>query len=165
MTATAALLDLKSALARNVRDPNERARLEQSLQRLELQVGPAQPRAIPPGSSATNIAAASITPLQPPPIAPVDPGVIDDPAEAFTREVKEALIDAMLENSGPMEIGPGEWLAVAARDNIRPDLRVPTDATDTQTMMFRVKGSDLSDFHARRISLDEARKRVEIREY
>jgi hypothetical protein len=31
--------------------------------------------------------------------------------------------------------------------------------------MFRVKGSDLAAFHQNRISLDEARKRVQVRDY
>src|SRR5690606_20781819 len=101
----------------------------------------------------------------PPPAAPVPPGAVEDPNDAFTREVKAALIDAMLENSGPIAIGPDEWLAVAARDNIRPDRLVPTDATDLHTLMFRVKGRDLAAFHERRITVEEARARVEVREY
>src|ERR1043166_3381043 len=44
VSASAALADL-SAMVRNVRDNNERMRLEQAIQRLELQVGPA-PRAV-----------------------------------------------------------------------------------------------------------------------
>ena len=35
-----------------------------------------------------------------------------------TREVKSALIDAMIENSGPLALGTDEWLTVAARDNV-----------------------------------------------
>ena len=44
--------------------------------------------------------------------------LLDNPAEGYTREVKAALIDAMIENSGPLGLGPDEWLTVAARDNV-----------------------------------------------
>jgi hypothetical protein len=165
ISASAALADL-SAMVGNVRDANERARLQQAIQRLELQVGPA-PRALARNASLgpATVTAQTVQSSAPPPAAPVDAGVVEDPNEAFTREVKAALIDAMLENSGPIAIGPDEWLVVAARDNIRPDRLVPTDATDMQTLMFRVKGSDLAAFRAGRITQDEARKRVEVREY
>src|SRR5687768_2724267 len=48
----------------------------------------------------------------------VDPAVVRDPNEAYTRAVKEALIEAMIESSGPLNLGPDEWLTVAARDNV-----------------------------------------------
>jgi len=169
ISASAALADL-SAMVRNVRDANERQRLQMAIQRLELQVGPA-PRALARSTTgdarASTVSAQTIQPqpATPPPAAPVDPGVVDDPNEAFTREVKSALIEAMLESSGPMNLGTDEWLAVAARDNIRPDRLVPTDATDLHTLMFRVKGSDLAAFHAGRITLQEAKKRVDVKEY
>ena len=167
ISASAALNDL-SAMVRNVRDANERARLQMAIQRLELQVGPA-PRALARNASndarASTVSAQTVQPPTPPPAAPVDPGVVEDPNESYTREVKSALIEAMLESSGPMNLGADEWLAVAARDNIRPDRLVPTDATDLHTLMFRVKGSDLAALHAGRITLQEAKQRVEVKEY
>lgn len=89
--------------------------------------------------------------------------VIADPSDAYTRAVKEALVDAMLEHSTPLQLGPGEWLTVAARDNVPRDPLVPGD-TDLQTLIFRVKGDDLAAFRAGRLTLDEVRKRVEIRQ-
>jgi hypothetical protein len=47
-----------------------------------------------------------------------DPSAYDDPEEHYTREVKAALVDAMIENSGPIALGPEEWLTIAARDNV-----------------------------------------------
>ena len=44
--------------------------------------------------------------------------MVRDPNEAYTRAVKEALVDAMLESSGPLNLAPDEWLTVAARDNV-----------------------------------------------
>ncbi len=88
-------------------------------------------------------------PPRPPPrwrrrSAPVDPDVINDPNEGWTREVKAALIEAMLENSGPLSIAAEEWLTVAARDNLPRDPLVPGDTVDFSTVIFRVKGSDLA---------------------
>jgi hypothetical protein len=94
-----------------------------------------------------------------------NPAAVVDPENTYTSEVKEALIDAMLEGSGTLVIGPEEWLWVAARDNAPRDPLIPGDTTDFSTWIFRVKGSDLSDFRAGRITAEEARTRVEVREY
>jgi len=95
----------------------------------------------------------------------VDRGVLENPAEGYTREVKAALIDAMIEHSGPLGLGPEEWLTVAARDNVPRDPLIPGDATDFSTIIFRMKGSDLAAFRAGRMTLEEARQKVEVREY
>jgi len=95
----------------------------------------------------------------------VDSRVLDNPAEGYTREVKAALIDAMIENSGPLALGPEEWLTVAARDNVPRDPLSPGDTADFSTIIFRVKGSDLAAFRAGRMTLEEARQKVEVREY
>ena len=65
--------------------------------------------------------------------------MLDNPAEGYTREVKAALIDAMIEHSGPLGLGPEEWLTVAARDNVPRDPLIPGDVTDFSTIIFRVK--------------------------
>jgi hypothetical protein len=91
--------------------------------------------------------------------------VIDNPAEGYTREVKAALIDAMIENSGPLGLGADEWLTVAARDNVPRDPLAPGDMADFSTIIFRVKSSDLAAFRAGRLTLEEARQKVEVREY
>ena len=88
-----------------------------------------------------------------------------DPNEAYTRAVKEALVDAMLENSAPLALSGEEWLAVAARDNLPRDPLIPGDTTELNTVVFRLKGSDLAAFRSGRLSLEEARKRVEVREH
>jgi hypothetical protein len=164
--------DLRSFVLQQARDPRERERMERAIRRIEAQVGPSQPRpAIAGAGSAGATAVAQQVPgpsvASAPPPSPVDPGVIEDPNEAYTREVKEALIEAMIENSGPMSIGPEEYVAIAARDNARTDrLTVPGDAaSDLHTIMFRIKGSDLAAFREGRIALDEARKRVQVKEY
>jgi hypothetical protein len=172
ITAGAAVADLRSFVSTQARDPRDRQRLEQALQRIEAQVGPAAPRqagaANASAAGATRVAeqvasngAALIGPAQ------IDPTILEDPNEAFTREVKEAIAEAMIENSGPIAIGADEYLVVAARDNARTDrLAVPNDAaSDLHTIMLRIKGSDLAAFREGRITIEETKKRVQVREY
>lgn len=116
----------------------------------------------------TLLGTTAVTSTQVPPQAAdpaVDRALIDDPNEGYTREVKAALIDAMIENSGPLGVGPDEWLTVAARDNVPRDPLVPGDTADFSTLIFRLKGSDLAAYRAGRITLEEARQKVEVREY
>jgi hypothetical protein len=141
-------------------EPRQRERLGQVVRQLEQQAQvPAAlrgtgriggPTAVPVGGGA-----------QPQP----DPSAYDDPEAHYTREVKAALVDAMIENSGPIALGAEEWLTVAARDNVPRDPLIPTDAADTRTVIFRIKGSDLGAYRAGRLTLDEIRKKVETREY
>jgi hypothetical protein len=134
-------------------EPRQRDRLAQVVRQLEQQ-------AQVPAALGNRIGPASVqVGGQVPP-----PAIVDDPEEHYTREVKGALIDAMIENSGPVTIGPDEWLTVAARDNVPRDPLIPTDAADTRAIIFRVKGSDLAAFRAGRLTLEEARKKVETRE-
>jgi len=119
----------------------DRARLETLVRQIEQ-------RALPMPSAASE----------------VDPAVVRDPNEAYTRSVKEALVDAMLESSGPLNLAPDEWLTVAARDNVPADPLVPGDTTELNTVIFRVKGSDLSAFRSGTLTLEDARKKVEAKE-
>jgi len=41
----------------------------------------------------------------------------------------------------------------------------PGDMADFSTIIFRVKGSDLAAFRAGKMTLEEARQKVEVREY
>lgn len=172
MAANTALGELKTMVT-TLRDPEQRDRLMVAINRLELQVGPAQART---GQSVARAAAtarpttAAQTVTTAPPAAPAAPAaaatdVMDDPNEGYTREVRAAIADAMIENTGAIPIGPEEWLVVAARGNVRPDRLAVTDNSDTHTIMLRVKGSDIAAFRAGRLTLDEARKKVDIREY
>src|SRR5262249_49107032 len=88
---------------------------------------------------------------------------LNDPNGTYTTEVKEALIDAMLDYSGNLGLKPEEWLTVAARDNEPTDRLNPGD--DSGTIILRIKGSDLAALHSGKITPQEARKKVDIREY
>ena len=77
--------------------------------------------------------------------------------------MKDALVDAMLDYSGPMNLQPDEWLTIAARDSEGPV--VPGQLYEAMTIVLRVKGSDLAAYVSKQISRDDARKRVEVREF
>jgi hypothetical protein len=162
--AAAAVNQLKAYIA-TVQDPRQRTALDRALRRLELQVGPVGPvqqdAAARPGATPVSQAV-----TLPPPAAPqVDPAILDDPNAAYTREVSATIIDAMIENSGPLPVGDNEWLTVAARDNIRPDRLVPGDTSNISSIIFRIKGSDLAAFRAGRMTLEEARTHVEVKQF
>ena len=161
--AAAAVNQLKTYIA-TVQDARQRANLDRALRRLELQVGPVGPVQQDPSArplGASTVAATTIAPAAP----PVDPAVIDDPNGAYTREVSVAIVDAMIENSGPLPLGDDEWLTVAARDNIRPDRLVPGDTSNISSIVFRVKGADLAAYRAGRMTLEETRAHVEVKQF
>jgi hypothetical protein len=97
------------------------------------------------------------------PQALTDANVLDEPGEAWRREVRATLIDAILENTGGITVGPDEFIIVAARGMMPPDRLA--DPGEARTIELKLKGSDLQAFRANTISLEEARTRVEPREY
>ena len=165
--AAAAVNQLKAYIA-TVQDPRQRATLDRALRRLELQVGPVGPVPQDASTPARTVGASTLTAqttVAPVAAPPVDPQVIEDPNAAYTREVSTAIVDAMIENSGPLPIAENEWLTVAARDNIRPDRLVPGDTSNISSIVFRIKGVDLAAFRAGSMALEEARKHVEIHQF
>ena len=146
-----------------ISDERAKTALDQWLRRLEAQVAP-QGR----GGDARPVTAADVNELGTPPAAgaparPALPPPPADPDALYTETVKNALIDAMLEYGGVMALQPDEWLTVAARDAEGP--LSPAENYDPATLILRVKGSDLAAFQAKSVTLEEARKRVEVRQF
>ena len=133
-------------------DPPARGALEEALLRIELQVGPVAAQDIQTSAGLLGVSGQS-TPTEPP----------SQPDEAYTAQVKLALIDAMLDHSGPISLGPDEWLTVAARGG--QDRFGPADASDVLTIVLRITGRDMGDFRAGRLSREEATQRVEVSEF
>lgn len=158
--ADGALNQLKM-LHSQMTDGGRREQLAEAIQQLELSLGAGAPPAPRATARAGSLSAAN---LQPQAAQPAIPRAIENPNAAWTEEVKAALIEAMLDHSGPLAVGDDEWLTVAARDNLPSDPLIPGDTVDSSTVIFRVKGSDLAAFHSRRITMDEARKRVQVTE-
>jgi hypothetical protein len=99
------------------------------------------------------------TQAAPAPPAQPDP-ILDDPNEAYRAEVIQALIDAVLDHSSPLGIGPSEWVTVAARRNEERPRLAPADS-GAQSVVIRVSGADLASFRAGQVSREEVLKRVD----
>jgi hypothetical protein len=89
--------------------------------------------------------------------------VAADPGQKWRDAVKLALIDAMLDHSKNLELGPDEWLTIAARGSEAGLL--PNEIFQLTTVILRVRGTDLADYLAGRLTKDEARKKVEVRQF
>lgn len=152
-----ALQSLRRAVATQA-DSRTRTELEQALRLVELQVGPVPPTPVMPGTPVASAepAAEVVVTAEPQP-------VMRDPDAAYEEEVKNALVDAMLDHGSPLDIGAEEWLTVAARDT--EDRLMTTDLDDTVTIVLRIRGSDLRAFRAGSLARDDARRRVEVREF
>jgi hypothetical protein len=98
------------------------------------------------------------SPAQPTSLNASPQGAVMNPDAHYVESVKQELINAMVRLSHTMDLRADEWLTVAARDGSE----VPGQLAEPSTMILRIKGSDLSDFFAGRISIDEARKRVQV---
>lgn len=144
---------------KTVGDPN----LEQALKRIELQVNPAVlARTLEPDVAGARMltGSAAVTTQDKP--SPADDPILTDPNEAYRAEVIQALKDAMLAHSGSLGIAPTEWLTIAAKGNDDRPRLAPADS-DARTRIIRLRGGDLADFLAGRISRDEALQRIEVR--
>lgn len=170
----AAITDIRRHL-QGITDPATRASLERSLKYLEKQAAPtgASPRNVgarDPGVAAgivlPNATMETVTGRRAPVAVAPDKAWIADPNRAYTEAVQRALVDAMLDFGGPLQIGPDQWLTVAARDNERRDTLAPQDPfEEVVTMIYRIKGSDLAAYRSGKIDQDEARRRVKIGDF
>jgi hypothetical protein len=149
--------------------------LEQALKRVELQMPGAGSRPVSPGGPVSPLSpvstdvqnareAAGSTAAAPDPLAAAARSpdtILNDPNEAYRTEVVQALKDALLDHSASLDIGPSEWLTIAARGNDDRPRLAPADI-DARTRILRLRGSDLAAFLARQISRDEALLRIEV---
>jgi hypothetical protein len=137
--------------------------LEQALKRVELQVNPAVlARTSLPGVPGARLATGSALATNSDKPGPADDPILTDPNEAYRSEVTQALKDAMLAHSSSLGIGPTEWLTIAAKGNDDRPRLAPADS-DARTRLIRLRGSDLADFLAGKISREEALHRIEVR--
>src|SRR5262249_36340073 len=149
MQVASSLESLRRALASIPEGPKQQE-AQQAFQRIARQVGPVQqPR---DGQDGTVQAASTVV---------TTPATIDDPDRLYTDAVKSALIDAMIGHSLEMDLGPDEWLTVAARQSEGP--LAPNQLYDVATILLRVKGSDLSIYAADRTKRAEVLQKVEVR--
>ena len=81
----------------------------------------------------------------------------------YVERVTAALIDAMIKYSMPLELEPHEWFIVAASPGDLP--LTPVFLVPRSTMILRLKGSDVADYMAKRVTLEEVRRRVDVRRF
>ena len=81
----------------------------------------------------------------------------------YVERVKNALMRAMIQYSKPLALKPDEWLTVAASDGDEP--MMPAVLTEQAVMILRIRGRDINEYLAERLSLEDALKRVEVRRF
>jgi len=137
--------------------------LEQALKRLELQVSPAvlARMAVPDTRGAREATGSASAAADSKPADPPDP-ILNDPSEAYRTEVLAALKDVMLSHSRSLGIAPNEWLTIAAKGNDDRPRLAPADS-GSSTRIIRLRGQDLAEFLAGRITREEALERIEVR--
>jgi hypothetical protein len=145
---------------------------QQALKRVELQVMPLGLPRTPSGRPeiAATPGVGSRVQTGAPAAAPVDTAraaqgadpILNDPVRAFREEIVTALMDAMLDHSRGVDVGPDEWLHIGARRNDDRPAILPRDA-DALTVQIRARGRDLAAYLAGQITRDEARRRMELK--
>ena len=156
MTAIAAL----KAIAQGIPDPAQRQMMVTHVSNLERRFGaPIQRMSnnMPSGLAAPISDAMPATPV-------VRPRPMDNPDLEYEKLVTDQLVNTMLDFGHQLGLGADEWLTVAARGsegNLIPGMVFD----DTVTITLRIKGSDLSEFRAGKLTRDEARARVVVREF
>jgi hypothetical protein len=152
-------------IAATVDNPAARRELQQTLQRIETQVSPPRASAPPAGSAVAAVSEAGGGRV--PAVSPDNAqraAILEDPGAVYTTEVKDALVDIMVDYGGALPVAPNEWLTVAARDQGVSRLQ-PGDPYESSTIVVRIKGADLTAFRAGQIDREQTRGRVELREY
>jgi hypothetical protein len=142
--------------------------IRQALERIELQVTPAAGPVTVAATTTGRPTATVRSPGDAPSQAASDP-ILANPNEAYRSAIRTALVDAMLDHTRGLNIGPSEWLTVAARssdDRLQRDLAAPRLApadSEGQTNVLSIRGADLASLLAGQITREEAVKRVDIR--
>ena len=140
-----------------VQDAGARRELVAAVQRLEGQLGQTRGGPLAVNSPERTSGRAGMSPRED------RPDILEDPGAVYTTQVKDALIDAMVDYSGPLPLAATDWLTVAARDQ---GARLqPGDSYDASTILVRIKGADLAAFRAGQLDRAETRRRADVREY
>lgn len=161
-------LGLQSALTalRALVDKSGDTNFEQALKRVELQVAPVSlstPSAPALSATRTLTGSAAAAPDPPPAVSPsaVD-AILDDPVEAFRAEIRDALMNAMLDHGAALRLAPTDLLTIAARGSDDRTVLGPGN-DDAQTIMITISATDLSAYLSGQIGRDEARQRMTVR--
>ncbi len=176
-------LGLESALTalRSLVEKSGDNNFEQALKRVELQVAPVSINAAvqglnAPAPPALTGSAQSITPdartltgsaavaaaVADPPVPVAADAILDDPVEAFRAEIRDSLMNAMLDHGAALRLAPTDLFTIAARGSDDRTVLGPL-RDDAQTIMITVSGADLTAYLSGQIGRDEARQRMAVR--
>jgi hypothetical protein len=149
------------AILQPIVDPDARAEFDRTLLRIQRLMGTA-PQVTDGGASRGQVVVAQAVPEIA--TSAVDSQLLNDPGGAYTQEVQAALLDAIVENSGPLVIEDDQWLTIAARDNA-PSSPLMTGDPDVTTLVLRVSGGDLNAFRDGRLTAEQVRSSVQVSEF
>jgi hypothetical protein len=115
---------------------------------------PVQPVASP-GPGGGRVSASTV---EPDPMTSAAVGNFD-PNREYSYEVRDALIESVLDNAGVLPLGPSDSLVIIAGGN---DPVVPNAfyRPTSRKLVLSIKGSDLLDFRQGRLTREEAKRRV-----
>jgi hypothetical protein len=144
-------LGLESALTalRSLVEKSGDTNFEQALKRIELQVAPVSLSNPTPAPALTG--ARTVT-----------GSAADAPVEAFRAEIRDALMNAMLDHGAALRLAPTDLLTIAARGSDDRTVLGPLN-DDAQTIMISVTAADLTAYLSGQIGRDEARQRMTVR--
>jgi hypothetical protein len=163
-------LGLESALTalRSLVEKSGDTNFEQALKRIELQVAPvslSNPTPAPALTGArtvTGSAAVAPDPTAAAPATAITDAILADPVEAFRAEIRDALMNAMLDHGAALRLAPTDLLTIAARGSDDRTVLGPLN-DDAQTIMISVTAADLTAYLSGQIGRDEARQRMTVR--
>ena len=91
------------------------------------------------------------------------------PREIYESEITEALVTAVLDGSGGVGVGPEEWLTMAARESCRPAVHAGGDTGGSGRHGHDGhpprQGQRFERAEGGRLTRDEARRRIEVKQY
>lgn len=136
-----------SSLVFNVQVPEILQTSVMLFQQLQRPRGP-QPVSVPGGVASTGVPVGRVS----------DPDNLD-PDRRYSDYVREALIDALLEGSGVLQLHPGQWLTVAA-SGVDVAVTNPLYRNPSRRLVLSVRADDLLAMRQGRLSRDETRSRI-----
>jgi hypothetical protein len=151
-------IDQLRTVAAATSDPKTRMQLDQAIRRLESKIAPSG-EVLGAGTNAGADARLVGTGRQGGASRPIQ---IDDPFRQYVANLEDALAEVVLDYGATIALGNDDWLTIAARES---QARLLPAGPSEATISLRIKGSDLAGFKAGRLTREDARKRIEIKEF
>jgi hypothetical protein len=82
-----------------------------------------------------------------------------DPDREYTVNVRAAVMDAMIDSSGVLNLAPSERLTVVVSGIDYPDPN-PLYRSNPNKLILRISGADLAEFRQGRLSREQAKERI-----